>query len=128
MPKSVTETLGAGDQSWIGEPGPWKARSQSLLKSAFTAGTHYPNGYLPSGTAVAQYTSGGNSGKYGPYTSGATDGSQNLAGFTIADVAVTSDANINVALYDHGRVNTNRLPLSFTAPASPGRFTFLTQS
>lgn len=128
MPKLVTETIGTGDQSWLGESGPHKARSQALLKSAFTAGTHYPNGYLPSGTAVAQFTSGANSGQYGPYTAGAADGTQNLVGFVLTDSPVTSDAYINVALKDRGRINTNKLPLAFTAPASPGNFIFVTQS
>lgn len=125
MPKLVTETIGTGDQSWLGESGPHKARSQALLVSLFTAGTDYPNGYIPSGYPIGQVTA---SGEYGPYKSGATDGTQNLVGFVLTDSKVGSDTHVNVALIDRGRINTNRLPVSFTAPADPGHFVFLTQS
>lgn len=129
MPKLVTETIGTGDQSWIGEPGPWKARSQALKVSAFTAATHYPNGYLPSGTAVAKYTSGANSGTWGPYNSGGSDGSQLSPLFVLTDTAIAaSDVYVNAALLDRGRVNINKLPLTFTPPTDPGNFMFLTQS
>lgn len=125
MPKLVTETIGTGDQSWLGESGPHKARSQALLVSGFTAATDYPDGYIPSGFPVGQVTA---SGEYAPYDSAATDGTQNLAGFVYTDSKVGADPYVNVALIDRGRINVNRLPVSFTAPADPGNFVFLTQS
>jgi len=115
MPNLVSETLGTGDQSWIGEPGPWKARSQALTKSTF-ATTDYPDGYLPSGTPVAD----NGDGTYGKYADGGT-----LAGFVLTDTKVSNDAVINVALYDRGRVNVDKLPVDFTPPADPGHFIFL---
>lgn len=118
MPNLVTETLGTGDQSWIGESGPWKARSQALTKSSFTT-SDYPNGYLPSGTPVAD----NGDGTFGKYADGDT-----LAGFVLTDTKVSGDAFINAALYDHGRVNVNKLPVAFTAPADPGNFIFVSQS
>jgi hypothetical protein len=60
-----TETFGQDDQSWLGSAhGTEMARSITLDTSAFTSGTHYPNGYFPSGLAVGKITA---SGKYGPY-------------------------------------------------------------
>lgn len=115
MPNLLTETLGTGDQSWIGESGPWKARSQSLTKSTFAAGD-YPNGFLPSGTPVAD----NGDGTFGKYA-----GTGVLAGFVLTDTKVSTDPFINVALYDRGRVNVDKLPVDFTAPADPGHFIFL---
>jgi hypothetical protein len=135
MPKLVTETIGTGDQSWLAEDGPHDARSQALLMSAFTAGTHYPNGYVPSGLPIAEFTSGPNSGEYGPYDPDATDGTEDLVGFVLTDTPVnvragetSTDTHLNVALIDRGRININRLPVAFAAPADPGHFVFLTQS
>jgi len=135
MPKLVTESIGTGDQSWLAEDGPHDARSQSLLVSAFTANTDYPNGYIPSGLPIAQFTSGANSGEYGPYNPDATDGTEDLVGFVLTDTPVdvraglvSTDTHLNVALIDRGRININRLPVAFTAPTDPGLFVFLTQS
>jgi hypothetical protein len=44
---------------------PGTTPSITLDVSAFTAGVHYPNGYIPSGTNLAKITA---SGLYGPYT------------------------------------------------------------
>jgi hypothetical protein len=46
-------TSRAGDQRWIGSRHALNnAKTGTLLLSAFTAGTHYPNGYIPSGLPV----------------------------------------------------------------------------
>lgn len=53
MPKLRTETFGSGDQRWIGSPhGLYDTLTVTIDISAFTAGTHYPNGYIPSGTRL----------------------------------------------------------------------------
>jgi hypothetical protein len=60
-----TENFSQDDQSWLGSAhGTDAARTITLDTSAFTSGTHYPNGYFPSGLPLARITS---SGKYGPY-------------------------------------------------------------
>ena len=67
-------------RGWLWGPhgtGPGETLSITLDVSTFTQGTHYPNGYIPSGTALAKITA---SGKYGPYDSGATDGRQTVSG------------------------------------------------
>lgn len=191
-PKLFNDQIGTGDQSWIGQSGPWKAGSGSLLKSAFSASTHYPNGYIPSGLPVSKIAAGPNIGKYGPAGSrtvadGATTNTSTtltsataafgtgdvgavvsgtgipagttiasvtnattavmsaaatatatgvsitvndaLSGFVLTDSKVTSDLFINAPIYDRGRVNINKLPVSFTVPVPDnGHFEFVTQT
>jgi len=52
------------DRSWLGSAhGTTATRTITLDVSAFTEGTHYPNGYIPSGTVLAELSSG----LFGPY-------------------------------------------------------------
>ena len=54
MPNYRSESFGSGDQTWLANV-PVAARdaiTANLDVSAFTKATHYPDGYLPSGTAV----------------------------------------------------------------------------
>jgi hypothetical protein len=54
----------AEDRSWLGSRhGTEATRTITLDTSAFTANTHYPNGYVPSGLLVSRLASG----LYGPY-------------------------------------------------------------
>ncbi len=60
----TVESFGTDDQSWLGSAhGTDAAISGTLDVSAFTSGTHYPNGYFPSGTNLVQLDSG----LWGPY-------------------------------------------------------------
>lgn len=76
------------DRSWLlSQHGtdPGTTPSITLDVSAFTAGTHYPNGYIPSGTNLAKITA---SGLYGPYTVSnevqtVTEGGSGLTSFTL---------------------------------------------
>lgn len=55
MPRLKTETIGSGDQSWLGSAhGIENCRTELLNISAFTAATHYPDGYIKSGQPVAK--------------------------------------------------------------------------
>ena len=59
----TSETFQNEDQSWLGSArGTDSTRSVTLKTSTFTSGTHYPNGFFPSGLALALPTSGANSG------------------------------------------------------------------
>lgn len=59
------ENFGQGDQSWLGsEHGTSSARTITLDTSAFTSGTHYPDGYFKSGIPLGKITA---TGLYGPY-------------------------------------------------------------
>jgi hypothetical protein len=56
-------TYGNENQSWLGSArGTTSARSVTVKVSTLTSGTHYPNGYIPSGVALALPTSGANVG------------------------------------------------------------------
>lgn len=116
MPKLRSESFDAGDFRWLGSAhGIWNCRTETLDISAFTAGTHYPDGYIPSGTALAIV-----GGLAVPFNSGAADGSEVLAGFLFTDTKVHAGLteDIPVPLLDHGRVKTDNLPLAWTAPTS----------
>jgi hypothetical protein len=86
MPRLKTRPSATGDQSWLGSThGIGNARTESIDISTFTAGTHYPNGYIPSGTPVAKV-----GGLLVPYdvTEGTTTGAGILAGFILTDQPV----------------------------------------
>jgi hypothetical protein len=81
-----TETFGSDDQSWLGSAhGTDAARTVTLDTSAFTEALHYPDGYIRSGTPLAEITA---TGKYGPYNvtdeiQTLTEGGSGLTSFTI---------------------------------------------
>ena len=119
MPKLKTETFGGGDLSWLGSThGIANARTEILDISTFTAGTHYPNGYIPSGLPVAKV-----GGVLVPYdaTEGTTTGAGVLAGFVLTDQPVVGTSGFGVPLIDHGRVKTAKLPIAFTAPTAAAK-------
>jgi hypothetical protein len=99
-----SEAFGVEDRSWLGSAhGTEATRTITLDVSAFTAGTHYPDGYIPSGTVVARNDS---SGMYEPY-----DGDNTAAGFLFNSVAVTDGgADVGAPLLEHGMVIEDRLP------------------
>lgn len=106
---TVIETVGQDDQRWLGSAhGTSSARSVTLDAALFTAGTHYPNGYLPSGTVLAQNTS---TLRYGPYVTGGGTGSGTAAGVLLTPVKVNSGTSTPAgAMIQHGRVVTAYLP------------------
>jgi hypothetical protein len=122
MPRLKSETIGTGDQSWLGSAhGIRECRTETLDISAFTAGTHYPNGYIPSGTPVAKV-----SGLLVPYTSaeGTTTNAGVLAGHLFTDQLVVGTNDFPVPLLDHGRVKTAKVPAgtdAFTAPVAAAK-------
>jgi hypothetical protein len=122
MPRLKNETVGTGDQSWLGSShGIRNCRTVTLNVSAFTAGTHYPNGYIPSGTPVALV-----SGALVPYdsTEATVTGAGVLAGHIFTDQSVVGTANFAVPLLDHGRVKAAKVPVganAFTAPVAAAK-------
>lgn len=120
MPRLVSETFGAGDQSWLGSShGIHECRTETLDISAFTANTHYPDGYIKSGTPVAKV-----GGVLVPYTvaEGTTTDAGVLAGFVFTDQSVVGTGDFAVPLLDHGRVKAAKVPYaSFAAPAAAAK-------
>lgn len=63
----VTQTFGNQKHDWLASArGTQSTRSVTVPVAALTSGTHYPNGYLPDGLAVAVATSGTYVGKAVP--------------------------------------------------------------
>lgn len=121
MPKLQQETFGSGDMSWLGSGhGIRNARTGIIDISAFTANTHYPDGYIPSGTPVAL-----SAGLLVPYdkTEATTTGAGILAGFILTDQKVVGTADFGAPLLDHGRINVAKVPYSggFAAPAAAAK-------
>lgn len=119
MPRLKTESFDGGDQSWLGSShGLRNARTETLDISTFTAATHYPNGYIPSGLPVAKV-----GGVLVPYdaTEGTTTGAGILAGFVLTDQPVVGTGDFAVPVLDHGRVKTGNLPITFAVPAAAAK-------
>lgn len=120
MPRLKSETLGAGDLSWLGSShGIRNCRTETLNLSAFAG--MYPNGYIPSGTPVAKV-----SGLIVPYTSaeGTTTGAGVLAGHLFSDQRVVGTNNFAVPVLDHGRVKSAKVPAgtdAFTVPVAAAK-------
>lgn len=117
MPKLRTENFGPGDQSWLGSThGIRNARTGIIDISTFTAGTHYPDGYIRSGTPVALV-----GGVYVPYdvTAGTTTGAGVLAGHILTDQPVVGTADFGAPIFDHGRVNVAKIAAFYTNFAKP---------
>jgi hypothetical protein len=105
------ETFGQEDQTWLDTAhGTSSARSITIdMAKGFVQGTHYPNGYLPSGTCLAKTTVNGQD-VFGLYDDTATDGRQVFVGHLFT--TVKASGTVIGALYDHGRVNRSRLPFA----------------
>jgi hypothetical protein len=88
-------------------------QSGTLDVATFTAGTHYPNGYIPSGTVLAKVTA---TGLLAPYTTGGAGGLGTAVGVLRASVPVTrfvgggNRTRIGVAFLVHGVVSLSKLP------------------
>lgn len=110
----TTEIAGVDDPSWLGSAhGLDSTEPVTLLISAFTAGTHYPKGFLPGGLPLGKITA---SGKYGPYDNAATDGRETLVGFLVGPRQVTAgQVNAGGAILTHGKVREARLPIAVDA-------------
>lgn len=123
----TTQTFQSDDQSWMANRhGHDDTRSITLDTSAFTAATHYPNGYFASGLALGRITA---TGLYGPYNNALTDGTDVLAGFLFTNVkpGLPTTVDVGGALFEHGRVVEANLPIAIDAPAKvdvAGRITF----
>ena len=114
MPRLRTETFGAGDQSWLGSAhGIADCRTETLDVSAFTANTHYPNGYIPSGTVLGRVTA---TGLLGPYDDDAVDGRAVAVGHLFSSITVNvGSTKVGCAYLVHGFVGRSKLPFATDA-------------
>lgn len=126
QPMTTTTTVTA-DRRWLkSSHGTNENETITLDVSKFTAGTHYtaatgtqPYAVFKSGLPLGKITA---SGLYGPYASGASDGTQVLAGLleteTHFNPAVTK---VGAAMRVHGSIDTAKLPVALTVPAAASR-------
>jgi hypothetical protein len=113
-----SETWGVEDRSWLGSAhGTEATRTITLDVSAFTEATHYPDGYIASGTVVGRITA---TGLYGPYDNAAADGRQNAAGFLFNSISIKGTADVGAPLLEHGMVIEDRLPANSGYDAAAG--------
>lgn len=117
----ATVAFQAEKRSWlIIQPGGIEAGytpSGVLDVSAFTAGTHYPNGFFPSGLALGRITA---TGLLGPYSNAASDGRETCVGLLFSSVKVPNPADTTkdvgcafVAAF--AVVNLSKLPIALDA-------------
>lgn len=115
---SIAPQSGGGpitdDPSWLGSAhGTDSTETVTLDVSKFTKNTHYPNGFIPSGTKLGKVTT---TGLYGPYDNAANDGRETLVGFLVAPREVVSDTQkIAAGLLVHGKVVEANLPFTVDA-------------
>lgn len=87
------------DRPWLlftagGPEQPVPLDSGVLNFALFTSGTHYPNGFLPSGLVLGRVTTGG---RLGPYSDAASDGRQTAVGYLYNAIRVPTDTAKKVA-------------------------------
>lgn len=117
MPRLKTETLNTGDMSWLASAHNLRnCKTATLDISAFTAGTHYPDGYIRSGQPVALV-----GGLLVPYDSAeaTTTGAGVLEGHVLTDQRVVGTADFAVPVLDHGRVKAAKVPQGVQAFVPP---------
>jgi hypothetical protein len=110
-----TESFTSEDQSWLGSPhGAGDMCASIVLDTAlFTAGTHFPDGSLRSGTPLGKVTA---TGRYGPYNNALATGQEVLAGFLLTPQKMaTGGANPGGSLLEHGIVIEANLPIAIDA-------------
>jgi hypothetical protein len=80
----------------------------TLDVSAFTAGTHYPNGYIPNGTVVSRLVSG----LWGPFDAAAASGEHGIlfGSIVIPDLANLAQDAAGALVRNNANVDFNRLP------------------
>jgi hypothetical protein len=100
-----TEAFASDDQSWLGSAhGADATQSITLDTSAFTSGTHYPDGYFKSGIPLGKITA---TGKYGPYGGAANE---------VQSVTITGAPDGGTFTLTYGGQTT--AGIAFNAPAS----------
>lgn len=104
-----SEDFAVEDRSWLGSAhGTEATRSITLDVSTFTEGTHYPDGFIPSGIALGRITA---TGLYGPYSNAAGDGRTVLAGHLFNSTKVPANgADVGAPLLEHGVIVEANLP------------------
>lgn len=119
MPGLKTTTYGTGDYSWLRNTDGLDESVTGVIDiSDFTANTHFPNGYLPSGLPVRI----DDLDDIRPWA----DATGAVLGFLKGDWKTDGVEDVNVSVITRGNVKTAKLPVAFTVPttAPQARFFF----
>ena len=115
----VTTSYQTEKRSWLLSPHgtePGTTPTITLDVSAFTAATHYPNGYLLSGIVLGRITA---TGLYAPYVDANSDGTQTAVGILFSSVKVPNlsdlTKDVGAAMLVHGFVAQSKLPIANAA-------------
>jgi hypothetical protein len=125
-----TESFTQDKRHWLGSAhGTDAPVSVTLDVSKFTAGTHYPDGYIKSGIPLGKVTA---TGLYGPYDNAATDGREVAVGFlfTAQDVNARGVASTKVvgSMLLHCFIKEAKLPVAIDSAGKAdvaGRIVFV---
>jgi hypothetical protein len=106
-----TTAFQAESRGWLWGPHgtePGANPTITLDLTLFVAGTHYPNGYIPSGCVIAKVTA---TGLYGPVDAAAVDGRATAGGLLFnSENVTTGQTRASNALFVHGFVDPARCP------------------
>ena len=88
--------------------------------SLFTAATHAPNGYIPSGIVLAKVTA---TGLYGPYDPDGSDGRETAKGHLFGQLKfpASGTGKAGGAILRHGFVDAAKLPLATAGNGTEGK-------
>lgn len=119
MPGLRTEEFVGDDRRWLASTHALaNARTSTLDVASFTRGTHYPDGYIPSGTPLDCQDEG----TVGPYTGAAGE----RLGFLATAQPVGDRTQVQAPVVRHGLIHADRLPQPFEIPAEGvPNFTFI---
>lgn len=111
MPGLKTTTYGSGDFSWLlNTDGLDESATGVVDISTFTSGTHFPDGYLPSGLPVRI----DDRDVIRPWSD--TGGAR--LGFLKGDWKTDGVEDVNVSVVVRGNVKPAKLPIAFTVPST----------
>lgn len=119
MPGLKTTSLGTGDYRWLLHTHGIRdsVTTVALDVSAFTAATHYPDGFFPCGL----HMNIADPKDVKPYTGGAGE----KLGYLMGDKAMNGDEKINATALFHGSIRTAYLPVQEGHPTeAPAGFYF----
>ena len=106
------------NREWlIGQHGVDLTPGVTLDISKFTKNTHYPNGYIKSGTPIGLVTA---TNLWGPYNDGASDGTEVCRGLLFSFVRAIDEfgntlTKVGGARFIHGAVKESKLPIAINA-------------
>lgn len=92
----TSTTLNTRDYRWLAtRAGIENALPGTLLISSAVKATHFPDGYIKTGTLLAKYTSGGNSGLLAPFVNDGSTGLNTAVGIALDGFEIRMDADGN---------------------------------